>query len=152
MQPHHWTNYDLFVCVCEREREIFNLEEPGPNNISMVVNVTEKLDLQNKNCIMWCPDFLHGRKSLRLGCWVTVYAKNGISRANIYFMLQRSAWRHTDLLYEEWEEVRDTGITSKTDTNSIPKQQKLLHCCTVHLVDSLNITLPTNALIACHLF
>jgi hypothetical protein len=27
-----------------------------------------------------------------------------------------------------------------------------LYCCTVHLVDSLNITLPTNALIICHLF
>ena len=27
-----------------------------------------------------------------------------------------------------------------------------LYCCTVHLVDSLNITLPTNALIVCHLF
>jgi len=27
-----------------------------------------------------------------------------------------------------------------------------LYGCTVHLVDSLNITLPTNALIVCHLF
>ena len=27
-----------------------------------------------------------------------------------------------------------------------------LYCCTVHLVDSLIITLPTNALIVCHLF
>ena len=27
-----------------------------------------------------------------------------------------------------------------------------LYCCTVHLVDSLNITLPTTALIVCHLF
>ena len=27
-----------------------------------------------------------------------------------------------------------------------------LYCCTVHLIDSLNITLPTNALIVCHLF
>jgi len=27
-----------------------------------------------------------------------------------------------------------------------------LYCCTVHLVDSLNIILPTNALIVCHLF
>jgi len=27
-----------------------------------------------------------------------------------------------------------------------------LYCCTVHLVDSLNITQPTNALIVCHLF
>ena len=27
-----------------------------------------------------------------------------------------------------------------------------LYCCTVHLVDSLNIALPTNALIVCHLF
>jgi len=27
-----------------------------------------------------------------------------------------------------------------------------LYCCTVHPVDSLNITLPTNALILCHLF
>ena len=27
-----------------------------------------------------------------------------------------------------------------------------LHCCTVHLVDSLIITQPTNALIVCHLF
>ena len=26
------------------------------------------------------------------------------------------------------------------------------YCCTVHLVDSLNITQPTNALIVCHLF
>jgi len=31
-------------------------------------------------------------------------------------------------------------------------QQDYLYCCTVHLVDSLNITLPTNALIVCHLF
>jgi len=29
---------------------------------------------------------------------------------------------------------------------------KYLYCCTVHFVDSLNITLPTNALIVCHLF
>jgi len=28
---------------------------------------------------------------------------------------------------------------------------RYLYCCTVHLVDSLNITLPTNALIVCHL-
>ena len=27
-----------------------------------------------------------------------------------------------------------------------------LYCCTVHLVDSLIITQPTNALIVCHLF
>ena len=27
-----------------------------------------------------------------------------------------------------------------------------LYCCTVHFVDSLNITLPTNVLIVCHLF
>ena len=29
---------------------------------------------------------------------------------------------------------------------------KCLYCCTVHLVDSLIITQPTNALIVCHLF
>ena len=41
----------------------------------------------------------------------------------------------------------------------IPKARKrpnsrcaYLYFCTVHLVDSLNITLPTNALIVCHLF
>ena len=27
-----------------------------------------------------------------------------------------------------------------------------LYCCTVHLLDSLNITLQTNAQIVCHLF
>ena len=27
-----------------------------------------------------------------------------------------------------------------------------LYCCTVHLLDSLNITLTTSALIVCHLF
>ena len=30
--------------------------------------------------------------------------------------------------------------------------QNYLYCCTVHLVDSLIITQPTNALIVCHLF
>ena len=30
--------------------------------------------------------------------------------------------------------------------------QSYLYCCTVHPVDSLNITPPTNALIVCHLF
>ena len=29
---------------------------------------------------------------------------------------------------------------------------KYLYCCTVHFVDSLNITQPTNALIVYHLF
>ena len=32
------------------------------------------------------------------------------------------------------------------------KHKNYLYCCTVHLVDSLIITQPTNALIVCHLF
>ena len=32
------------------------------------------------------------------------------------------------------------------------KYASSLYCCAVHLVDSLNITLPTNALTVCHLF
>ena len=42
--------------------------------------------------------------------------------------------------------TQDMVITRKTP------QYNYLYCCTVHLVDSLNITLPTNALIVCHLF
>ena len=32
-----------------------------------------------------------------------------------------------------------------------PSPSSCLYCCTVHFVDSLNITQPTNALIVCHL-
>ena len=43
------------------------------------------------------------------------------------------------------------------ETRRDPKSQSkhnfiYLYCCTVHLVDSLIITQPTNALIVCHLF
>jgi len=37
-------------------------------------------------------------------------------------------------------------------TQEETQKTNYLYCCTVHLVDSLNITLPTNALIVCHLF
>ena len=48
-----------------------------------------------------------------------------------------------------------TCVCSCNDTQTQTQQNSNLHylyCCTVHLVDSLIITQPTNALIVCHLF
>ena len=46
------------------------------------------------------------------------------------------------------------NFTSHREYQECPLQTRTcyLYCCTVHLVDSLNITLPTNALIVRHLF
>ena len=48
--------------------------------------------------------------------------------------------------YEDFPELQDSWRKKLTTGYNY------LYCCTVHLVDSLIITLPTNALIVCHLF
>jgi len=55
------------------------------------------------------------------------------------FVLQQHVYERTNYIHLE---LHYTGLTNGL----------CLYCCTVHLVDSLNITLPTNALIVCHLF
>ena len=44
------------------------------------------------------------------------------------------------------------GMEQQVRNTSETETANYLYCCTVHLVDSLIITQPTNALIVCHLF
>jgi len=52
------------------------------------------------------------------------------------------------------EHIHGFGLLAQNTLNLGPNKTDRIYlfCCTVHLVDSLNITLPTNALIVCHLF
>ena len=53
-----------------------------------------------------------------------------------------------------WPSSTPSRIKADQSQNSLfwPITGYYLYCCTVHLVDSLIITQPTNALIVCHLF
>ena len=98
------------------------------------------------HCEWWLPA-LPGRDLLEV---IDLPSGHWCVPGNIRGFLSRS---------DDWVALQDTCILTVLQVAYILffmshqiSYKYYLYCCTVHLVDSLNITLPTNALIVCHLF
>jgi len=96
------------------------------------------------------------RYSLRSKLFNAIACRFSISQ---FTQLCNEIWkvRHLVLYYCNWVIFNDACTTPTTlERTPLPDlmntRSNYLYCCTVHLVDSLVITQPTNALIVCHLF